>query len=101
MVTLAIDELPFFLGMSAPQQKHNAAALGVEGRNHPIGKLLPTEFGMGMRLTRFDRQYGIEQQYALFRPTDQVAMGRNTEPRNIPSQLLVDIDQGGRCRNTG
>lgn len=101
MVPLAIDELTFLLRMSAPQQKHNPAALGVQGRNHPIGKLLPAQFGMGMRLTGFDRQYGIEQQYALLRPTDQVTMGWNAKPRNIPSQLFVDIDQGRRCRNTG
>ena len=42
MVLLSIDELTFLLGMTSPEQEDDAAALGIQGGDNPIGELLPT-----------------------------------------------------------
>ena len=93
MVLLSIDELTFLLGMTSPEQEDDAAALGIQGGDNPIGELLPTKLGVRVRHTGLNSQNRIQQQDALGRPAHQIAMRRDLKAWDIARQLFVDIHQ--------
>lgn len=68
MVARPVDEAPFLLGMSAPQQEDNSLAMGIDPLDDPIGKGLPPQVGVRVRHARLYRQHRIEQQHSLSGP---------------------------------
>ena len=60
-MTVAVDKRAFFLRMAAPKHEDDVFAVLVDLVDHLVGKALPTQCGMGMRLSRADGQDGIEQ----------------------------------------
>ena len=57
----AVDKRAFFLRVAAPKHEDDVFAVLVDLVDHFVSKALPTQCGMGMRLSRADGQYGIEQ----------------------------------------
>ena len=55
MVARPVDEAPFLLGMSAPQQEDDSLAMGIDPLDDPIGKGLPPQVGVRVRHTRLYR----------------------------------------------
>ncbi len=91
-VPLAIDELPLFLRITAPQEKHHTVPLVIHMLNNAVGELLPPLTLVGACLSLNNRQNAVEQQDTLLRPRLQAAMVRWVYPQ-IPLDFLEDIDQ--------
>ncbi|CAM5223196.1 hypothetical protein BTHI11S_06296 [Bosea thiooxidans] len=73
--------------------------LARDGRDDGIRDLPPTQREMRACLARpfSDRQRGVEQQHALFRPAGQIAAG-GRRGAEILRPLLVDVDERARQR---
>lgn len=71
-VAARIDQVGLFLGKSPPEHENHIFVPVGNGFDDIVGKLMPTEIGMGIRLFGQDRQAGIQKQYPLLSPTGQV-----------------------------
>ena len=63
--------------------------------DHPIGEVLPPEFGVTPGLVRSHREYGVEQKDAVARPRLEAAVAGLRDPE-IGSQLFVNVAQRRR-----
>ena len=57
----AVDKRAFFLRVAAPKHEDDVFTVLVDLVDHFVGKALPTQCRMRMRLSRADGQDGIEQ----------------------------------------
>lgn len=53
-MSLAVDETPFFLGVTAPQEKHDIFSLLIDGADNVVCKVLPPLTLMGGGFMLFD-----------------------------------------------
>lgn len=91
-VALAIDELPFFLRVAAPQHEHELFTLLGKCAYQGIGKLLPTTTLVGTRLPLLDTQNAVEQAHTLIGPTLQFTV-RCRFDTDIALKLGVDVSK--------
>lgn len=68
----SVDELPFALGITAPQHEYEMLALFVEGLDGSVGQFLPSFPLMAAGAVCFYGQRCVEQQYTLLCPPLQV-----------------------------
>ena len=60
-MSAAVDKRAFFLRVATPKHENDVFAVLVDLVNDFVGKAFPAQSGMGMRLSRADGKYGIEQ----------------------------------------
>lgn len=96
-MTLAVDELPLALGITAPEHEDQIITLFVEGSDGGIGEFLPAFVLMAASAMRLYGKGGVEQQDTLFRPTGEVARC-GYRLAEVAIEFLVDIIQRRRYR---
>src|SRR5690349_15880784 len=79
-VALAIDQASFLLRVAPPEQEHEAVAFAVERIDAAVREAFPTLVLMGAGEAMLDREHGIEQQHALFRPRHEAAVVGARDP---------------------
>src|SRR5882762_10512515 len=94
-VLLGIDERALFLRVAPPKHKYQALTLAVERIDNDVRKLLPTFVLMATGSPGLHAERCIEQEHALLRPMDKMAMIRRFNPQ-IVFQFDEDILQAGR-----
>ncbi len=90
---------PFMSGLTSPEDKDQVIPVLIELRDHSIRELFPALSPVRASPVVFHRQNAIEQKHALPRPGLQAAMSYRSHAQ-IAFKFLVDIDQGGRHRDT-
>lgn len=89
---MGIDHGSFSLRIGTPEHVYDAFPMTGDGLNDGIGKLFPAMSGVRGGFVGAYRQYGIEQQHALFRPSIQVTAVRIRSSR-IGLYFLENIDE--------
>lgn len=96
-----VDERLLLFGECTPQHEHQVALLRIEHANNLIGEQLPTALLVRVGLPCRDGQCAVEQQYALFRPLDQMTVRRAFELGfEVSLQLVQDVVQRRRDGDT-
>jgi len=72
-VFAAVDELPFALGVRAPQHKDYVLTFPVESGDGGIGQFFPTFALVTASLMRLDSERSVQQQHPLLRPAAQIS----------------------------
>ena len=94
-MTLAVDELPFALGVTTPEHKDEIFTLLIEGCNGSIGEFLPPFVLMAAGTVCLDCECSVEEQDSLFCPMSEVARCGNRFAK-VAVEFLVDIIQRRR-----
>ena len=72
-MTLAVDELPLALRVTAPKHEYEVLALLIEGGNGSIGEFFPSLVLMAAGTVFLDCECSVEEQDSLFCPMSEVA----------------------------
>ena len=96
-MTLAVDELPLALGITAPEHEDQVLPLFVEGSNGGVGEFLPAFVLMAASAVCLDSKGGVEQQDSLLCPMGKVARCGDRLTK-VAVEFLVDIIQRRRYR---
>jgi len=96
---LSVDERSFFLRISAPQKKNDIRFFSRQFLNDGVGKNFPPLILVRPRRGSPYRKRSIEQQYALFCPSFQVA-GLGNGLACVALNFLKNIFQGRRKGNS-
>ena len=91
----AVDHLPFFTGIGAPQDKDHVFLFVRYFFDDRIGKFLPAFFLVGAGRGGPDGERGIEQQHPLLCPTPQIPRRRKGLSQ-VVLHLFKDIHQRRR-----
>ncbi len=94
-VTLAVDELPFALGITTPKHKYKVLALLIERSNGSIGEFFPAFVLMAAGTVCLDCECSVEEQDSLFCPMSEVSRCGNRLSQ-VAVEFLVDIIQRRR-----
>ena len=80
------------MGIASPENEDDARALLCEPADDGIGEFLPSPALVASRHMRSDGKCGVEEQYALFRPASQAAVGRRWRTE-VVLDFLEDVDE--------
>lgn len=91
-VLFFIDQYSLVLCKFPPEHEHHVFSLLRNLPDHRVGKLCPADFCMAHRLSRPNRERGIQEEDSIFRPLGQVAMAWYCQA-DIVLELFKDIDE--------
>src|SRR5699024_8369932 len=94
-----VDKRAFFLGVPAPEHEYLWRRVAQDMLEQVVGDGLPALAGMRGGLLVFDRQYSIEQQYALGCPVRQVLAGPGRKIGEVAVAFSQYVAKAGRTRN--
>jgi hypothetical protein len=81
--------------MAAPEQEHDGIGPGGDGGHGGVGEGFPALVLVRTGLAGLDRQRIVEQEHALLRPVDEMAMGGPGQAE-VGAQFLENVDEAGR-----
>ena len=91
-VLLLVDHIRLTSGITTPQHIHQVFTMGGQGLDGGIGKLLPTQGRMTIRLMGTNGERGIQKEHPLFCLARQITRSRDGFPK-IGLNLLEDVLQ--------
>jgi hypothetical protein len=94
------DARGLLLGMAAPEQEHDGIGAGGDGGHGGVGEGFPALALVRTGLSGLDRQRIVEQEHALLRPVDEMAMGGPGQAE-VGAQFLENVDEAGRHLDAG
>ena len=97
----AVDESRLLLCITSPQEENQSVAFGSKSLNHGIGEDFPTVTLVRTCLMCPDRKGGVEQEYALCRPTTQTAALRNGNAEVVVNLFEDVLQRRGMCHTVG
>mmetsp|Transcript_62280 Transcript_62280/g.167116 ORF Transcript_62280/g.167116 Transcript_62280/m.167116 type:complete len:251 (-) Transcript_62280:527-1279(-) len=99
LVPLGVHGLALVLRRAAPQQEHQPLPLARHRRDDGVGESFPPPLLVAVGLRAAHREHGVEHEDALLGPARQAAVRGPLEPGHpgVRLQLLVHVDQAGRC----
>ncbi len=92
---VGVDQRCFLLGEPPPKQEDEALVAGRKCADDGIGKTLPAMSLVRARLIGAHRKGGVEQEYALLRPTREVAVAR-PDDAHVALQFSEYVLERGR-----
>src|SRR6267154_6077305 len=90
-----VDESALFLRGAPPEHEHQALAFAVERIDDDVRKLLPSLVLMAAGSPGLHGERRIEQEHALLRPMDEMAVVRWLDPQ-VVFQFDEDVLEAGR-----
>ena len=89
-VTIRINQFPFGLRVSAPEQENYRLLAFCHVANHRVRQPVPSALGVAGWLPLLNRQAGVEQQNTVFSPCDQTSAW-NREGRRRQAQIALNF----------
>lgn len=86
----SVDHRPLGLGVAPPEDKNETLPLFIQNLHDGVGKVFPTFFLMGARLTGLDSERRIEQEHALLCPGGEISCRRSRQAE-ITLELGKDV----------
>src|SRR3989344_5420849 len=94
-MSFKVYELTFFLGVIAPEKKHEMLLLLRQHLYHRIGERLPSLSLMRARGMRSNRQCRVKQEHSLLSPPCEISVSWRLTA-HITRNFLIDILKRGR-----